>query len=146
MAAIDTLTDMRRAGVRPGAPVHVAFSDPAVVGLTIFMRDAARRPIDWRVLVDLDVVVWADAETPFGDVCASLTAIAKARPRELQLCFLHADEWHLIDCGTGRHWPAVADVPVYHEFHWLPLNLGGTTMGYRIKFALDKTLRPGSFL
>lgn len=146
MTAYENLTDMRRAGLRPDRPVHVAFTDPAVAGLTLFMRDAARRPFDWRVLVGLDVIVWADAKTPFSDVSSTVVAIAKARPSELQLCFLHGDAWHLIDCGSGRFQPDVQDVPGHHEFQWQPINLGATDMGFRLKVALRKTLNAGVFL
>ena len=146
MTAYENLTEMRLAGMRPDGPVNVAFIDPTASGLTLHMRDAARKPFDWRVLVGLDVIVWADTKTPFSDVAAVVVAIAKARPSELQLCFLHSEAWHLIDCGSGRFQPDVQDVPGHHEFQWQPINLGATEMGYRLKAALHKTMKPGAFL
>lgn len=146
MTAYENLTDMRRAGVRPDSPVHVAFADPAAAGLTLFMRDAARKPFDWRVLVGLETIVWADTKTAFADVASTVLAIAKARPAELQLCFLHGDAWHLIDCGSGRFQQDFEDVPGHHEFQWQPINLGATAMGFRLKAALHKTMNPGVYL
>lgn len=144
MTAYETLCEMRRNGVKPGKPVHVAFTDPVVVGLTLHMRDAAN--FDWRALVALDVIVWADTKTPFSDVAQTVVQIARARPAELQLCLLHGDQWHLVDCGSGRLFPAVEGVEQIHEFQWQPINLGGTAMGYRLKAALQKALKPGAYL
>lgn len=133
---------MRRQGLKPGKPVHVAFTEPAVDGLTLYPQQVP----DWRALVGLEVIVWADQSTPFLDVARAVVAIAHARPAELQLCFYHADAWHLIDCGSGRHMQALDDIPARHEFQWQPVNLGGTPMGYRIKAALHQTLKPGAYL
>ncbi len=146
MTAYENLCDMRRAGVRPGRPVNVAFTDPAADGMTLFMRDADRTRSDWNVLVNLDVIVWSDAGTPFDQLTATLWRIAQARPRGLQLCFLHRDAWHLIDCGAGYHVPAVADVPALHEFLWSPLNFGGTAYGQRLCTAIRKTHKAGAVL
>jgi hypothetical protein len=146
MTVFETLTEMRRAGMRPDRPVNVAFTDPAASGLTLFMRDVTRRPFDWRVLVGLDVIVWADTKTAFAEVSRTVVDIARARPAELQLCFLHGEEWHLIDCGSGRFQPDVQDVPGHHEFQWQPINLGSSAMGYRLKAALHKTIKPGAYL
>lgn len=142
MSAYASLCEMRRQGLKPGAPVHVAFTDPAVDGLTLH---PAHVP-DWRALVGLEVIVWADPSTPFVDVARAVVAIARARPAELQLCFLYLGTWHLIDCGSGRHMPALLDIPARHEFQWQPVNLGGTAKGYQIKAALHQTLKPGAYL
>lgn len=142
MRAYDSLCAMRRKGLKPGFPVHVAFTEPAVDGMTLHPHNVP----DWRALVGLEVIVWADPSTAFVDVARAVLAIAKARPAELQLCFLHLGTWHLIDCGSGRHFPAVLDIPERHEFQWEPVNLGGTPMGYQIKAALHKTLKPGAYL
>lgn len=147
------LLDMRRQGLKPEHPVNVSLMGQVPdAGLTLYVREGM--PVDrleWRMLVNLPVVVWADSGEPFDRIMATVWAIAKARPHGLQLCFLHSDSWHLIDCGSGLHIPAVklehqpekpAADPL-HTFFWHPLNAGCTPFGYRLKAAMTKTHKPG---
>jgi hypothetical protein len=150
MTAYENLCDMRRAGVRPAKPVHVAFTEPAADGLTLLMREADRKPIDWRYLVSLDVIVWADTATPFDRLMATAWEIAKARPKSFQLCLLHREEWHLIDLGNGTHLPRqsfpgldLPDLGPLHSFFWFPINMGRTEHGTRLVQAILKTRKRG---
>lgn len=139
------LLDMRRQSLRPERPVNVSLMGSVPdENLTLYVRDGmpAER-LDWRMLVNLDAIVWADTGTPFDRLTTTLWRIAQARPHGLQLCFLHADAWHLIDLGSGYHLPAVADVPALHEFLWCPLNFGGTAYGHRLRTAITKTHKTG---
>lgn len=139
------LLDMRMHGLKPERPVNVSLMGQIPDGnLTLYVRETM--PIDrldWRMLVNLDVIVWADSGIPFDRVIGTVWAIAKVRPTALQLCFLHRDAWHLIDCGSGYHMNPVADVPAVHSFHWQPINVGSTAIGYRLKAAMTKNHKPG---
>lgn len=132
-----SLLAARREGLTPTGPVVVSlvgqeFGEPA-----LYLRpDVAPERFDWRMLVNLEVWVWASASAPLGWVVDTVWRIAKARPAELALRFEHGGKTHDIDCGSGCHHPAVADIPAVHEFLWLPINTGGTALGYRILRAL----------
>lgn len=133
------LLETRRQGFRPDGPVHVSFMGPVADAVTLFVHDDMPvERMDWRMLVNVEVVVLAQSGVPFERIVTVLKAISDAKPSELQLCFLHRDEWHLIDCGSGAHIQAVADVPALHDFRWQPINLGGTALGYRLKAAICK--------
>lgn len=139
------LLDMRRMGLKPERPVNVSLMGPIPdSNLTLYVREGMPADrLEWRMLVNLDVIVWADSGIPFDRVMATVWTIAKARPAGLQLCFLHRDAWHLIDCGSGYHCPPVEDVQALHTFHWHPINVGATAIGYRLKAAMNKTHKPG---
>jgi hypothetical protein len=94
--------------------------------------------LDWRMLVDLDVWLWASAEAPMDWVVDTAWRIAQARPRELIVRFETAQHIHDINLGSGTHRPAVAGLAPEHRFWWLPINVGGTSIGYRILSALTK--------
>lgn len=140
-----TLLDMRRQGLKPERPVNVSLMGPIPdPHLTLYVRDGM--PIDrleWRMLVNLDVIVWADAGIAFDRVMGTVWAIANVRPSGLQLCFLHGNAWHLIDCGSGYHLPAVAEVEALHEFCWQPLNFGATVFGNRLRTAMTRAHKAG---
>lgn len=144
------LLDMRRQGLMPDRPVNVSLMGqiPAA-GLTLYLREGMPADrIEWRMLVNLQVIVWADAGEPFDRIMTTVLRIAQCRPAGLQLCFLHRDDWHLIDCGSGVHIPPVKpltqpEVPAVHTFFWAPLNAGCTPFGYRLKTAMSKTQKPG---
>lgn len=139
------LLETRRQGLKPDAPVNVSLMGPVSDALTLFVRDdmPADR-LDWRMLANVEVVVWADSTVPFDRVSAVLLGIARAQPTELLLGLLHADAWHLIDCGSGAHLPALGDVPATHAFLWHPVNLDSTVLSRKLKTALHKTHRPGA--
>lgn len=140
------LLDLRRAGMKPEGPVNVSLIGPLDSnGLTLFVgENMPVERLDWRMLVNLDVIVWADSSVPFERVSGVVLAIAKtARPAELQLCFHHREHWHLIDCGSGLHLPKVAETPAHHSFFWQPINAGSTPVGTRLVAAISKTQQPG---
>lgn len=141
------LLETRRQGLKPEVPVNVSLMGWVSPNLTLHVReDMPVDRLDWRMLANVEVVVWADTDVPFDRVAAVVIGIARVHPAELVLGLLHEETWHLVDCGSGRHVPAVHDIPARHEFQWQPVNLGGTPMGYRIKAALHKNLQPGTYL
>lgn len=139
------LLDMRRMGLKPERPVNVSLMGQVPdEGLTLYVRETMPADrLEWRMLVNLPVIVWADTGTPFDRLTTTLWRIAQARPHGLQLCFLYRDAWHLIDCGSGYHLPPVEDVQGLHAFRWEPLNVGGTAHGHRLRAAINKTHKPG---
>ncbi len=139
------LLQARRHGHRPLGVVHVALADtpPCDAGdVVLHVHPGARpdddRPLDWRMLVDLPVQVWADRSVPLGQVVECVAAIAQAKPRSLFLRFVDDGHVHDVDVGSGRHlFPAHSTgLPAVHEFVWLPVNTGGTPLGRRLRQAL----------
>lgn len=135
-----SLLETRRQGHMPPEPVMVSmisgdFAD--VAGTVLYARaDMPVDRMDWRMLVNLEAWVWAGAQVPLDRITATLWHIASARPRELVLRFQAGERIHDINCGSGHHAQAVADLPPEHGFWWLPMNVGGTEIGARIVRAL----------
>ncbi|MBP9149236.1 MAG: hypothetical protein KBG00_10690 [Rhodoferax sp.] len=102
--------------------------------------------IDWRMLVNLSVWVWASAKAPLQQVLDTVYRIALVRPRELVLRFEQGDMVHDIEVGYGHHLPATAGVAAVHRFQWAPINVGGSPLGYRLKKALLSKKPNGEFL
>lgn len=123
----------RQSGLTQDAPVEVSLcSKPGQIEVTPDMPTDA---LDWRMLVDLTVWVWADATVPLKRLLATLDRIARCRPSMLILRFESAGV-HDVEIGTGLHLPAVLDVPAQHAFEWVPINLTGSAIGARLRKAL----------
>lgn len=123
----------RQSGLTQDAPVEVSLcSLPGQIEVTPDMPTDA---LDWRMLVDLTVWVWADATVPLKRLLATLDRIARCRPAMLILRFESAGV-HDVEVGTGLHLPAVLDVPAQHAFEWVPINLTGSAIGTKLRKAL----------
>lgn len=123
----------RQSGLTQDAPVEVSLcSKPGQIEVTPDMPTDA---LDWRMLVDLTVWVWADATVPLKRLLATLDRIARCRPSMLILRFESAGV-HDVEIGTGLHLPAVLDVPAQHAFEWVPINLTGSAIGTKLRKAL----------
>lgn len=123
----------RQAGHTQAEPVQVS-----LCGLDGQIRVTADMPtdaMDWRMLVNLPVWVWADSKVPLQRLLASLDRIARCRPAMLILRF-ERDGVHDVEVGTGTHIPAVLDIPADHRFEWVPINLSGTATGAKLRKAL----------
>ena len=136
------LLDMRKQGTKPAGPVVVSliggnFHDIAETVLHV-RQDMPVDRLDWRMLVDLDVWVWAGPDAPIDWIVDTTWRIAQARPRELLVRFETLLEIHDINIGSGTHRPAIASLPPEHGFLWLPINVGGTRIGYRILKSLTR--------
>jgi hypothetical protein len=141
------LLSTRRQGLAPQGPVVVSLVGQEFEQTALYLRpDVAPDRFDWRMLVNLDVWVWASPAASLDWVIETVWRIAKSRPAELALRFEHGDKTHDIDCGTGIHHPAIADIPAVHEFIWLPINTGGSALGYRILRALTAQHPKGQML
>lgn len=132
------LLDNRRVGAIPQDPVVVALSAdyfPDHVTLLV-TADFPPERMDWRMLVNLSVWVFAKASVPLQRVIDTVYRIALARPKELILRFEHGGTVHDVEVGYGHHLHAVADCYPVHQFQWCPINVGGTGLGRRLKKAL----------
>ena len=142
------LLDNRRLGVAPQKPVVVALCAGHFPDQVTLLASADLPPerMDWRMLVNLSVWVWASATVPLQRVLETVYRIAQARPRELVLCFWQDDVLHSVEVGYGHHLPAVANCFAVHQFQWDPINVGGTHLGRRLKKALLSKKPTGEFL
>jgi hypothetical protein len=137
------LLEARRHGFAPAGPVVVAmvggdFSD--VADVTLYVRpDMPVDRVDWRMLVNVDVWLWAGQEAALGWLLATTSRIAHARPRDLVLRFEEQDEIHDLEVGWGTHIAAVANLPPQDHFDWVPINCSGSRLGSRLRQALIAT-------
>ena len=131
------LLEARKQGKSPPGPVVVSLVGEHFTETALFLRnDMPGDRMDWRMLGDLDVWIWANAQASMQWIVDTTWRIARARPKELVLRFDHGGKVHDIECGSGHHLPAIADIPAVHQFQWAPINTGGTQLGKRIKRAL----------
>ena len=145
------LLEARRQGMVPNGPVVVSLIGGGfdkVAAATLYVHDDTPiERLDWRMLVNLEVWLWASGSVPLDRVLHLLDAIARVRPRRLCLRFDHAWSWvsddgiefkadtHDVDVGTGYHVPAIRDLPAVHEFHWEPIALNWTPIERRLQRA-----------
>jgi hypothetical protein len=142
-----SLLETRKQGLTPQGPIVVSLVGQSFPHTTLYCRpDVPAERFDWRMLVNLEVWVWASAAIPMDWITATVWRIANVRPKELALRFEHQDCLHDIDCGSGHHHAAIGNIPASHGFCWLPLNTSGTELGSRIKKALTAQHKLGQFL
>jgi hypothetical protein len=144
------LLETRQRNLKPVEPVLVSlvggdFTDIAATALYV-RQDMPTDRMDWRMLVDLDVWLWAGPDAPMEWIADTAWHIAHARPRELLIRFETAAAIHDINLGSGTHRPSFAGLPPEHRFWWLPINLGGTSIGYRVLKALKAKHPPEALL
>jgi|GEM_PF-3136856 hypothetical protein len=155
------LLQARQRGQKPAGPVVVSliggeFGSVASVALYV-RQDAPLDRFDWRMLVNLEVWVWADSSVGLGILVELLDRIASIRPKRLCLRFDHAwsqdvdgvtfeQSTHDVDIGTGYHHPAIEDVPETHAFVWEPMALNHTPIERRLAAATARKHRAGTVL
>lgn len=152
------LLDTRKQGQAPARPVVVSLIGGEYRDMTdtvLQVRDdMPLERLDWRMLVNLEVWVWANQTVPLAKVLALLDRIARARPKRLCLRFDHPWRYsvevdgephehridvHDVDIGDGFHIPAVEEVPAIHEFLWSPVNLTCTPLSAQLHRAAMNT-------
>ena len=143
------LLDARKQGQMPATVVVVALVPENFGTNALYVRDdmpIAR--LDWRMLVDLKVWVWATEAVSLETVLAVTHAIAKARPNTLILRFSDAHgEVHDIDVGSGWHHDGIeSEIPPKHEFLWWPQRTCKTELAFRLQQALCGQQPAGSYL
>jgi hypothetical protein len=160
-----TLLEARQKGMVPTGPVVVSliggtFGDCAATALYVHADMPAER-LDWRMLVNLEAWIWADASIPLERILLLADRIAKVRPRRLVLRFDRpfSHTWddcekertasfdtHDVDIGSGYHTHAIADVPALHSFYWLPIAMNATPIERQLRAALTRVHQPGTLL
>jgi len=147
------LLDARRQGMTPAGQVVVSLVGGDFPGCTaLYLRpDMPADRLDWRMLVNLPVWVWANGRAPLDWLVTTTARIAQARPRELLVRFeqprevlwtladkQHTEviETHDVEVGTGEHRAAIADIPGTHEFTWAPIRLSPTNIAAGLQNAL----------
>jgi len=144
------LLESRQRGFRPAGPVHVVM-DGTLDGYEpdpiLYLRgDMPLERMDWRMLVDLEVWIWAGPEVPLGRILDASLRIAHAKPSRLALRFDDGKTLHDIDIGSGTHRGPVEDIPAEHSFCWSPIQLGWDMTGKRLCQALRTKHRMWSYV
>lgn len=131
------LLEARKQGQSPDGPVVVSMIGTVPGGSTLYVNeDDPLERMDWRMLVNLEVWVWADASTPLPRLMALCGQIAKARPSRLVLRFNHSGETHDVEVGSGQHHRALSDIPAQHDFVWAPMASTLTHIADQLRAAL----------
>lgn len=131
----------RQQGMKPNAPVAVVLTGDTVPAPALYVKDDMPvERLDWRMLVNLDVWLYASPAVPLDRWMRVGRAIAAARPKRLTLRFLVDGHLHDVDFGASMHMDAIADVPAIHEFTWSPLDLSLTPIGARLRAAMAREL------
>lgn len=110
------LVALRKGREVPALPVLVSLVGP-LSWSNVTLQAIAGEPYDWRLLLDLNVEVFVDSNTPFVDLLRTLSAIAAAVPRTMVLAFLEGPRVH---CGEMRTVPGQD----FALFDWFPMAIG----------------------
>lgn len=131
------LLEARKHGQTPDGPVVVSMIGTVPGGMNLYVNeDDPLERLDWRMLVNLEVWVWADASTPLSRLMAICSHIAKARPQRLVLRFNGSGETHDVEIGSGQHHRALSDIPAQHDFVWAPMASTFTNVADQLRTAL----------
>lgn len=129
------LLEVRESGMAPEGSVLVNLTTEDLYGSLVVKTDMPSDRLDWRMLVNLDVEVFARQTAGLDWLLETTSRIAQARPQSLYVRFEH-DGLHDVEVGTGLHLPKVKDIPAQHSFSWVPINCSGTLTGARLRKAL----------
>lgn len=132
------LLESRIAGELPERPVNVVLTAQTEPAPALYVRDdmPADR-LDWRMLVNLEVWLWASPRVALDRVLRVARGIAAVRPKRLVLRFDTGDQVHDLHVGHGHHQRALDGiVPELHDFTWAPLDLTLTAVGAQLRRAL----------
>jgi len=153
------LLDQRKAGVTPEHVVVVSLIDRPYNPFELFVKaDMPGERMDWRMLVNLEVWVLADARAALSWVLDTTSRIAHARPKGLTLRFVSPwthrfntvdDQFDFKDCkthdvviGDSMHVAAAPGHPAYHLFTWFPFAAHPTPLANRLVRALRTKHQP----
>jgi hypothetical protein len=130
------LLDDRKAGLVPAAPVSVVLGRQSEPGALYVKPDMPVERLDWRMLVNLQVWLWASPEVALRTLAKVARAIAAVRPARLTVRMEEGGQVHDVDVGHGLHTPAIADAREVHEFTWTPMDLSLTPTGAQLRRVL----------
>lgn len=136
------LLDARRQGMLPEGPVVVSMIGGTFPQTALYVRpDMPIERLDWSMLVNLEVWIWAGRTETIERVMAIVLAIAKAKPQRLYLRFEDsAGRVHDVDVGTGTHRNGLPEhgIQPEHSFTFCPVNSSGTYLGRKLTTALAR--------
>jgi hypothetical protein len=131
------LLELRRRGQVPTGPVVVTMvGDEWDVPTLRLYSDLSTAGLDWRMLVNLEVWLWANASVPLDRILDVAMQIAAVRPKTLFVRFEHAGRVHDVQIGDGFHLSGFDDIPAIHEFHFCISNNTGSKFGASMRRAL----------
>lgn len=128
------LLDDRKAGTVPTAPVSVVLGNQSEPGALYVKPDMPVERLDWRMLVNLPVWLWAVPD--LRRLVKVARAIAAVRPLRLTIRIEQDGQLHDVDVGHGLHTPAIGTNPPVHEFTWTPMDLSLTQTGAQMRRVL----------
>lgn len=135
------LLDDRKAGLVPTGVVSVVLTDSPEPAPALYVKaDMPLAQMDWRMLVNLDVLLLASPAVPMERWMRVAREIAAVRPHRLTLRFDVNGETHDVDVGHGLHFAGYADFRPFHEFTWSPMDLTRTDLGAKLRRALVQEL------
>lgn len=128
----------RQNGHTPAGPVVVSLTGDSFDVPTLYVHvDMPIRNMDWRMLVDLQVWLWANPTVALDRITELALQIAKARPKTLFVRFEAERQIHDVQVGDGFHLPKVLpELPAVHEFRVCLSNNSGTPFGASMRRAL----------
>lgn len=131
------LLQARKNGSVPIGPVVVSMigDDWDVTTLHLY-ADMSIKTMDWRMLVNLDVWLWANVSVALDRVTEVAMQIARARPKTLFVRFEADGVVHDVQVGDGFHRPKILELPAVHEFSVCVTNNTGSKIGAALRRAL----------
>ena len=131
------LLQARKNGYTPFGPVVVSMTGDAWDETTLHLyADMPIKALDWRMLVNLDVWLWANVSVALERVTEVAMQIARVRPKSLFVRFEDGEAVHDVEVGNGFHHPKILDLPAVHEFSVCISNNTGSKIGAALRRAL----------
>lgn len=130
------LLELREHGEKPGHPVSVVIGRAEVPEPALYLHDDMPvERMDWRMLVNLEVWLWAGFSIPLDRIKRVARDVAAAMPSRLVLRFADQRGFvHDVELAFATHLPGYPehDIKPVHELTWKPLNLTGTNVAARL--------------
>lgn len=131
------LLQERQRGNVPYGPVVVEMTGGAWDVTTLHLDDTL--PVDkadWRMLVNLDVWIFANPKTALERLTETALRIAMVRPKSLIVRFEAGSAIHDVHVGDGFHQVPPAPLDPMHFFSVAIINCSGTKTGALMRNAL----------
>jgi len=130
------LLEHRKHGELPTNPVSVVVGRGEAPYPALYLHDdMPLERMDWRMLVNLDVWLWAGFSVPLERIKRIAKDIAQVQPSVLILRFADTTGFtHDVELAFSTHQPGYPEhgIKPVHDTTWRPLNLTGSTFGTRL--------------
>lgn len=112
------LLESRKQGLSPVGPVIVSLVGGDWDVTTLYVHaDMPVARLDWRMLVNLDVWLWASPAIALDRITDLALQIARVRPKTLFVRMETGAQIHDVQVGDGFHLAAIApEFPALHQF------------------------------